>query len=561
MYKSAQEIIFSILVRAYRRSKRKAKKWSNRRSLCLLLIAVCMVSYATNTYMLNDVHVRIALNVKSSSAVTTQKSNEQQQQLRHGVVEVHSVGNFIDRVAEFNAFLSSLRVEELKRRGTDSWQGSTSSRLDVVSGARDDYLQLLSNYSKVLTIALPWLASSSVSPQAWSSLQDHSNLLIQSYYKLTADDTLCSWIETPGKMQYNYDVMYNRKCNRDVNDTVRPVSLGLLFLNEKPIRRNLYWPNNGTSYPAYVYTATPTYVFYMHIHRDAIVTELGDVITDGLKLVLYGCSPKGPNINPFIQLFDNLERIPLYSELFVINQYWGTQTYHRMTEIMPRLALHLQFLKVNPEIRISAPEVGGRLAELLEIIGLDSSRLVAGVARAKIVYQPGVTACIHANIPESQMLSQLYRDYIKRTFPPQPRNRLILIRRSGLRRFSEQKAIEGVVKRAARDYNLTYTMFIDDPTPSLNDTMIMFHSAIMIVAPHGAGLSNMLFSQSGTYILEGVCNVPHVNMCFQWLAYVSDIVGTESRHEVAVQTCMVDVSTVSIDSTLRAYLGLLLSHH
>jgi len=187
---------------------------------------------------------------------------------------------------------------------------------------------------------------------------------------------------------------------------------------------------------------------------------------------------------------------------------------------MPRLALHLQFLKVNPEIRISAPEVGGRLAELLEIIGLDSSRLVAGVARAKIVYQPRVTACIHANIPESQMLSQLYRDYIKRTFPPQPRNRLILIRRSGLRRFSEQKAIEGVVKRAARDYNLTYTMFIDDPTPSLNDTMIMFHSAIMIVAPHGAGLSNMLFSQSGTYILEGVCNVPHVNMCFQWLAYV-----------------------------------------
>ena len=107
-----------------------------------------------------------------------------------------------------------------------------------------------------------------------------------------------------------------------------------------------------------------------------------------------------------------------------------------MAEIMPRLALSLQFLNAHPEIRILGPQVGGRLGELLDIIGLDKSRLVTGVTRANIVYQPRATGCGFANVQESQVVSQLYRDYIRRTFTPQPRNRLILIRRSGHRRFT-----------------------------------------------------------------------------------------------------------------------------
>ena len=157
------------------------------------------------------------------------------------------------------------------------------------------------------------------------------------------------------------------------------------------------------------------------------------------------------------------------------------------------------------------------------------------------------------------MLSQLYRDYIKRTFPAQPRNRLILIiRRSGLRRFTEQKAIEEVLKRAARDYNLTYTLFPDNPTPSLNDTMMMFHSAVVIVGPHGAGLSNIYFSQPGTYVLEGVCNLPHVNLCFMRLAH---ILGHHWHGVTSRGGCegVVDVPASQINTTLRQYLSLMSS--
>ena len=355
-----------------------------------------------------------------------------------------------------------------------------------------------------------------------------------------------------------YDAVYNRTCNRNINDTVRTVSLEPVFLNGKPINPRHYWPNNGSSYPQHFYTATPPCDYHMHIHRDAIVTGLGDVITNDLKLVLYACSH---DTDPHVPLFDNLEQIPLHSELYVINQHWGTKVFHRMVEIVPRLALHLQFLKAHPEIHILAPEVGGRLAELIEIIGLNKSRLVAGVRRAKIVYQPRATGCGFANVQESQMLSRVYRDYIKRTFPPQPRNRLILIRRCGSRRFTEQKAIEEVVARAAEDYNLTYTLFPDNPTPSLKETMMMFHSAVVVVGPHGAGLSNVYFSQPGTYVLEGVCNLPHVNLCAMRLAH---ILGHRWHGVTSRGGCegVVDVSASHINATLRQYLGLMssLSH-
>jgi len=292
----------------------------------------------------------------------------------------------------------------------------------------------------------------------------------------------------------------------------------------------------------------------MHIHRDAVVTELGDVITNGLKLVLHACSH---DISPSIP--SDLDSRPLHNEVFVTSQFWGTTVFHRMVEIVPRLALFVDFLKANPGIRILSPEVGGRLAELLGIIGLDSSRLVTGVIRAKIVYQPRSTGCGFANVQESQMVSRLYRDYIKRDFPPQSRNRLILIRRSGSRRFSKQQAIEAALERAAADFNLTYTLFIDNPTPSLNDTMMMFHSAVIVVAAHGAGLSNVFFSQPGTFVVEGVCNLPHVNLCFQRLAHV---LGHHWHGVTSRRGCegIVDVAASHVNAAVREYLRLWASH-
>jgi capsular polysaccharide biosynthesis protein len=76
------------------------------------------------------------------------------------------------------------------------------------------------------------------------------------------------------------------------------------------------------------------------------------------------------------------------------------------------------------------------------------------------------------------------------------------------------------MQAAARDYGLRFTLFRDDPLPSFNDTMMLFHSAVMVVASHGAGLSNVLFCQPGTYVIEVMPNSFITPFCYLQLTHI-----------------------------------------
>ena len=49
------------------------------------------------------------------------------------------------------------------------------------------------------------------------------------------------------------------------------------------------------------------------------------------------------------------------------------------------------------------------------------------------------------------------------------------------------------------------TVFNDKNLPGLVDTIALFNQAFLVVGPHGAGLSNLLFSEPGTTVIEGTC--------------------------------------------------------
>jgi len=118
-----------------------------------------------------------------------------------------------------------------------------------------------------------------------------------------------------------------------------------------------------------------------------------------------------------------------------------------------------------------------------------------------------------------------------------------------------QGEIETSLERLAVEYGLVYSLFADNPVPSLNDTMRMFHSAVLVVAPHGAGLTNVFFSRPGTFVIEGVCNVPHVNLCFLRLAHV---LGHRWHGLTSTGGCesVVSVSAARIEEAARRYLDL-----
>ena len=84
--------------------------------------------------------------------------------------------------------------------------------------------------------------------------------------------------------------------------------------------------------------------------------------------------------------------------------------------------------------------------------------------------------------------------------------------------------------------------------------MLLFNSAVIVVGPHGAGLSNILFSEPGTFVIEGVCNLPHVNLCFQRLAHV---LGHRYHGVTSRGGCegVVDVLATDIEAAVRDYVA------
>ena len=463
---------------------------------------------------------------------------------------VKATGVFLDRVRAYNEAIAALGAEIMKRRGYAPWRDvADPEHLNVVWGNTDDFLERLSQHGRVKTVLLPWLDDLG---SGWSSLDDRSNVLVKKYYAWSATPPLCAWIQTPGFTKARWDAVYDRECNEEMSLAARPRSLEFMYFYVKPINVNHYWPNYGTAYPAYFYTRPPPYVFYMHLLQDAIVNTVGDVISGDLKLVPYTCShdnlPTVPSEYP--------ER-PVYRELFVMTQFWGTSFFHKVIEVMPRVAPYVDFLRANPGVQIHAPEDRSQVSEMLRMIGVDPVRIVTGVTRAKLVYLPQGMPCGFSDARSLQMLSRLLRQHVRSVHRP-PRNRLIYIRRSGLRRLAVESPIEFVLRAVAERRQLNYTVFGDRPSPPLSTAAELFNAAVAVVGPHGAGLSNVVFCEPGTAVIEGVCNEPHVNMCYQMTAHM---LGLRYHAIPSRGGCerVVDITASDVETAVETFVDMVLA--
>lgn len=100
---------------------------------------------------------------------------------------------------------------------------------------------------------------------------------------------------------------------------------------------------------------------------------------------------------------------------------------------------------------------------------------------------------------------------------------ILFIRRSvkgtlqGSRHILEfDELVAGVMKKFP---NRTYTIYKDNPSPSFQDTLVMFHNADIVISPHGAGMSNTLTSRRGTRVFEIKSNDWYPGNCYQVLFY------------------------------------------
>lgn len=217
---------------------------------------------------------------------------------------------------------------------------------------------------------------------------------------------------------------------------------------------------------------------------------------------------------------------------------------------------------------IQVHSYSGFLASAFQMLGLGPERLTYGTVRAKILYLPAGTPCgapayfnsrllsirlqkavpgymanytqpIATNVPvlspphnsqrgNDRRLDRPSDSAAENTRVPPPglvikkdldRRGIVVIKRSEKRYFSNHNSIYMEIKRLAQKKGLNVELFSDRPLPEHWQVVKMFHNALAIVAPHGAGLSNMLYSQPGTIIIEGLCYHDNwANLCYRNLA-------------------------------------------
>jgi len=251
-------------------------------------------------------------------------------------------------------------------------------------------------------------------------------------------------------------------------------------------------------------------------------------------------------------LFTTSLSLQHYSEVFVISQDFGDQFYHNTIENLPRLALYVDFLKRNPNIRIHYRE-SSAAKKLMTLYGLDPSRLVAGDVSADIVYLPHGGGCCgyHGCILCLQVMADYFKSFgmslikshyftisipysfIQNSMLPETTNKIdnvnqsvmyprniVLLKRSGskIRYLQNHDEVEEVVRNLTSEYKYTFKLYSDTPLPSLNETLNIFHNAAVVIAPHGAGLSNLVMVPTGADVIE-VLNKIDIVLCYHALAY------------------------------------------
>ena len=254
---------------------------------------------------------------------------------------------------------------------------------------------------------------------------------------------------------------------------------------------------------------------YILVIAGAFVTVDGEVIQDDLAIVPIGCQ-----MTKHLHYFQPTNSPERHREVFVLAQHRGTTFFHFLIETLTRIAAYLSFLMRHPSIKILVKKETSFTVKFLAALGIEPSRLVGGNIQADIVYMPAGTGCGHAPIFNAQFLSMQFRAGMSEPAPP--RDTIILIRRSKKRWFDHHDDILAMLRRHADSVGLKTVVYGDNPVPGFHETRQLFNRAYIVVAPHGAGESNLIFSQPGTILVEGICydSRGHPNWCYRIMAAV-----------------------------------------
>ncbi|KAK2153797.1 hypothetical protein LSH36_285g00012 [Paralvinella palmiformis] len=275
---------------------------------------------------------------------------------------------------------------------------------------------------------------------------------------------------------------------------------------------------------------------FLHVIQNAAIDYKGNIfIADG-RLEPFQCyrkwQPRCDN--------DEIKKMRYYDEVFTIKSLWSSY-YHVTIDQFARLVFYKEFLAANPHIILHC----SKPHPFLDILGLRGIQVASGNISARIVYAPGAMPCGMASLFQTQLLSAVLRSRLPVDVS---RRNVVLIKRSTRRCFTHHSDILAMLEKHSADVGLAVSVFSDNPLPSVEETRIMFHNAIIVVAPHGAGEANIILCSPRTVLIEGLCRDGdnRLTLCYRNLARV---LGMHYHGLVPRNKCMdTTASDIEIDN-------------
>ena len=328
--------------------------------------------------------------------------------------------------------------------------------------------------------------------------------VVPNFYNWTCDNHLYKDIRT--NTPWKYPVWFPNGCDSDLSSLFRPKDK----LDPNFARNFLVQDIQKDIMKSDIASFIPTYVT---IIDNAHVTGVGYIYSGNIKYVDVQCN-RDTSTNP-----PKTSTGKIYDEVFVISQFFGEAVFHSIVEDGTRLGPYIPFLKMNKNILIHTrnSKITGNF---IEFLGLERRRLISGLIRARIVYSPQTSACGRARPLNAQLYARALRNQVKRKFPlTKPRSQIVMMKRSGHRQLVHHNKTAEALKSVLKTFGYELHILKDNPMPSFPEVARMMNHAAMIIAPHGAGLSNILFCEPGTVVVETLC--PYMpNVCFMHLAVV-----------------------------------------
>eukprot|EP01047_Picozoa_sp_COSAG01_P003140 COSAG01_NODE_90_length_27307_cov_734.166458_25_plen_518_part_00 len=211
-----------------------------------------------------------------------------------------------------------------------------------------------------------------------------------------------------------------------------------------------------------------------------------------------------------------------HDQLYVVAQNQGHGFWHFFGEDFVRISVGIDLLLEDKSIKVHVVRKNAFTKDYMRLVGIDESRLIEGVATARVLFYPEPSACGSPSRYIARQTRHMLRTAL--LLPPSSgapaaaaRPRILVVKRSGSRKVLNHDALVVALSRVAGD-TADVEVFDDKFIPGARKTLELFGTSAIIVGPHGAGLANIAVAPPGTTVVEFIVSDYMVNICYMVLA-------------------------------------------